>query len=98
MSKYRKKPIVIDAWRMEQRDPADDPRTLYEPLPKALLAGNLRYLEWDNDPPIEVYDYLHDTWIKLEWGDWIIRGTKGEFYPIKHEQFVESYEPVPFGG
>ena len=28
-------------------------------------------------------------------GDWIIRGIKGEFYPIKPDIFEQIYEPVP---
>lgn len=27
-------------------------------------------------------------------GDWIIRGVRGEFYPIKNEIFAATYEPV----
>lgn len=27
-------------------------------------------------------------------GDWIIKGIKGEFYPIKNDIFLESYEKV----
>lgn len=27
-------------------------------------------------------------------GDWIIRGVKGEFYPVKDEIFKETYDPV----
>lgn len=27
-------------------------------------------------------------------GDWIIKGTKGEFYPCKPDIFTDIYEPV----
>ena len=27
-------------------------------------------------------------------GDWIIKGIKGEFYPIKNDIFEATYEPV----
>ena len=27
-------------------------------------------------------------------GDWIIKGVKGEFYPIKNDIFLETYEKV----
>ena len=27
-------------------------------------------------------------------GDWIIQGTKGEFYPIKEDIFLETYSKV----
>lgn len=29
-----------------------------------------------------------------EYGDWIIKGVKGEFYPIKNDIFLETYEKV----
>lgn len=28
-------------------------------------------------------------------GDWIIKGIKGEFYPCKPDIFVATYEPAP---
>ncbi len=32
--------------------------------------------------------------MRAEPDDWIIRGVKGEFYPIKDSIFRETYEPV----
>lgn len=42
----------------------------------------------------EVYDILHDTWIKMRVGDRVIRGTEGEYYPIQPEAFAKIYEEV----
>lgn len=42
----------------------------------------------------EVYDYLHDTWIKFKKGDWILEGSKGEFYAHEGELFKTNYEEV----
>lgn len=42
----------------------------------------------------EIWDYLHETWIKLEPGDWIAEGVNGEFYPIKRDVFEETYEEI----
>jgi len=41
----------------------------------------------------EVYDFLHDTWVKFDEGDWIIKGALGEFYPHNGELFPQVYEP-----
>ncbi|MBU8834161.1 hypothetical protein [Mycolicibacterium goodii] len=41
-----------------------------------------------------VFDELHDTWVNVRTGDWIIRGVKGEFYPCHPDTFAETYEPV----
>lgn len=46
------------------------------------------------EPVHEVYDYLHDTWIKFNKGDWILEGSKGEFYPHEGELFKTNYEEV----
>jgi hypothetical protein len=42
----------------------------------------------------EVYDYLHDTWVGVKAGDYVIRGSKGEFYPCDPGVFHAKYEPV----
>ena len=43
----------------------------------------------------EVFDELHDTWIRVTPGQWIVRGAKGEFYPCDDETFHWKYEEVP---
>lgn len=32
--------------------------------------------------------------MKISPGDWVIKGIKGEFYPIKNDIFIESYDKV----
>lgn len=48
------------------------------------------------DPEItaEVFDELHSTWVGMYTGQWIIKGVKGEFYPIDEEVLAETYEPA----
>jgi hypothetical protein len=41
-----------------------------------------------------VYDELHRTWVGVYTGQWVIRGVKGEFYPIAEDVLAETYEPV----
>ncbi|MFJ9979685.1 penta-EF hand family protein [Streptomyces cyaneofuscatus] len=48
----------------------------------------------DVDREFAVYDRLHDTWVSFEYGDWIIRGVQGEFYPCKPDVFDATYEPA----
>lgn len=33
----------------------------------------------------------------VSWGDWIIRGVKGELYPCKPDIFAVTYDEVPEG-
>lgn len=42
----------------------------------------------------QVYDKLHDTWVGVAPGQWIIKGMKGEFYPCDPEVFDAKYEPI----
>lgn len=36
--------------------------------------------------------------MRADYGDWIIKGVKGEFYPCKAEIFEATYDPVTGGG
>lgn len=42
----------------------------------------------------EVYDRLHDSWIGLRTGDTVLRGTRGEHYPIAQATLAETYDTV----
>ena len=39
----------------------------------------------------EVYDELHDTWVGVKDGDYIIKGLSGEFYPHDEALFPQAY-------
>ncbi|WP_199546577.1 hypothetical protein [Streptomyces sp. N35] len=84
MARYRKKPVEVDAVQWTEAAPM---RTLTD------FAGGLVILN-DVDRDFRVYDRLHDTWVAFEYGDWIIRGIRGEFYPCKADVFAATYEPV----
>lgn len=32
--------------------------------------------------------------MKLRLGDWVVRGVKGEYYPVRNDIFEVTYEPV----
>ena len=38
--------------------------------------------------------YTPEGQINFRAGDWIIKGVKGEFYPIKNDIFLATYEEV----
>ncbi len=42
----------------------------------------------------QVYDVLHSVWVPFVIGDYIIKGTAGEFYPCKRDVFEAMYEEV----
>lgn len=81
MSLYRKKPVVIEA---RQLTPENGPElwNWAESYPHHGQDGKLdgmtiKTLEGD---------------MKAEFGDWIIKGVKGEFYPCKPDIFEATYE------
>lgn len=46
------------------------------------------------DLTAEVFDKLHNAWIGVAPGQWIVRGAKGEYYPCDDETFHWKYEEV----
>jgi hypothetical protein len=78
-ARYRKRPVLVEAMR------------------------------WTGDNFREITDWADDVWHKegdllvvhtLEGsmtanrGDWIVRGIKGEFYPVRNDIFEATYEAV----
>jgi hypothetical protein len=101
MAKYRKKPVVIEAFQMtkERRlDNSEWPNWLNAAWQKGVAeAGSLfcsadGCLEDDECTPlfIQTLEGTH----KVSWDDWIILGVKGEIYPCKPDIFEATYEKV----
>ncbi|WP_042397942.1 hypothetical protein [Streptacidiphilus carbonis] len=42
----------------------------------------------------EVFDELHSTWIGVYTGHHVVRGVRGEYYPIDEAALNETYEPT----
>lgn len=76
MTKYRKLPVVIEA-----RHHANGVVGMVEDLAK-WCGGRVVY-----DSPVAIIIPTLEGEMRAEFGDWIIRGVKGEFYPIKDEIF-----------
>lgn len=79
-SKYMKKPVVVEAFRLG-----------YDFLPKWFIDGmNDGTITLYNDPSsadIETLEGRHHA----SFGDYIIRGVKGEIYPCKPDIFAMTY-------
>lgn len=97
MAKYRKKPVVIDAWKLNLQD----------------LPGVIRLYEMVNKVDLSTVYMVGSSYITdlikrkgglpiptLEGemlasdGDFIIKGVNGEFYPCKPDIFEQTYEAV----
>lgn len=68
---------------------------------KALWEGQIADDDWSEDITAAVYDFLHETWVGVKDGQWIMRGTEGELYPCEDDGTGEAplnYAPrgIPF--
>ena len=48
----------------------------------------------DPEATATVFDKLHSTWVLVFTGQWVIRGVKGEFYPLADDVRTDTYEFV----
>jgi hypothetical protein len=87
MAKYRKKPVVIDAFRLPQLD---------QPVEESFhdWCEEVGFVNWasEREGTISI-PTLEGTMTAMP-GDWIIKGVKGEFYPCKPDIFAATYEEV----
>lgn len=87
MSKYRKKPVMIEAELYDG--------TLDSAHKISKWAG--KAFDWTGSSEYITIPTLEGD-MTAQKGDWIIRGVKGEFYPCKPDIFEATYEPVEPNG
>ena len=80
--KYRKKPIIIEAYKFTGDH--DKPG-----FPDGWITS--KYTISDNG--YSLYIETLEGKMLAHPGDYIIKGTKDEFYPCKEDIFVATYEP-----
>jgi hypothetical protein len=81
MSRYRKKPVEIDAIQY---------KGYYSDEIKEFFGGDAH--EFDNAEGIRIAT-LEGVMLATPF-DWIVRGVKGELYPVKPDIFEATYEAV----
>jgi hypothetical protein len=88
MAKYRKKPVVIEAFLFTGAAHAGEyPRWAWS----ALKAGTMYYQ--GGEEPYLTIETLEGK-MRANVGDFIIHGVKGEIYPCKPDIFAATYEAV----
>ena len=96
VSRWRKKPVVVDAWqfmpggRCEERPAWIDPRWFREDV--GVDAGCGHTAQHRGTPHMLIP--VPGGTLRADYTDWIIRGVSGEVYPCKAEVFSTTYEPV----
>ena len=98
--KYRKKPVVVEAFQMtkERRwDNSEWPNWLNQAWQQGAGEGGL----WPNPDcpnaeghksPAELVCGTLEGVCRIDWGDWIIQGIEGEIYPCKPDIFEATYD------
>ncbi|WP_281783763.1 hypothetical protein [Sinimarinibacterium flocculans] len=93
ISKYRKKPVVIEAARF------DGTRESIAAICRWANTSQeedlwIDYLSVKDDEVSDVLVHTLEGPMRVNVGDWIIKGVQGEFYPCKPDIFAATYEEV----
>ena len=83
MDRYRKKPVVIEAIRWMGDNKVE--------VARLLNVSDKGMPTFGDD--CEVYIFTLEGTMRADFGDWIIKGVAGEFYPCKPDIFEATYEP-----
>jgi hypothetical protein len=92
-TKYRKKPVVIEAMQMTEDQDAN------QKIAEWIVGSEFDEETADQDE----FPAFGSNYIEIETlegtmtarpGDYIIRGVQGEFYPCKPDIFEQTYERV----
>ena len=89
MEKYRKKPVVIDAVQLTM--------TNHQAISSIIAAAGYNVRHATKPPMRAITGIVIETLegdMTADFGDWIIKGVQGEFYPCKPEIFEKTYEKV----
>lgn len=106
MAKYRKKPLVIEAFQMTLKrrwDNSEWPVWLHEAwssndtLKPSLWIDPAALIADGHGAAAELICGTLEGAHKITWDDWIIKGVQGEIYPIKDAIFRQTYDPVDAG-
>jgi hypothetical protein len=84
---FRKKPVVIEAMQHSTRG------GLTDALVDFLGGEAARNIVWSYVAG-KIYITTLEGQMSAQPGDWIVKGIKGELYPVKPDIFKATYEPV----
>lgn len=91
MSKYRKKPVIVEAWPVKEiwHNANSNWRELPSCIQEAYEKGGWVFL---GNGDIVIPTIVGS--VKALNGDFIIKNTNGEFYPCHPDIFENTYEKV----
>lgn len=95
--KYRKRPVVIEAWHwLFSPEQEDAPTWINDAQGIWPAIGGIAFEPDHVHGPRICIASLEGVMVASP-GDWIIQGVKGELYPCKPDIFAATYETVEDG-
>ena len=94
-NKYRKKPVVIEAFQLGYHWPQDECNEwFHDAVSKCVITThNMGKFHNPNEKPFIEIRTLEGV-MRGDHGDYIIKGVQGEIYPCKPAIFEATYEVV----
>lgn len=94
VTRYRKRPVEVDTIQWTGHNEAEVQAFTGGPAKFYALDDEDRTNSDDPEATATVFDTLHNTWILVYTGQHIVRGVKGEYYPIAADVLADTYEPA----
>ena len=86
----RKRPVDVEAWQLSVDDePNATAHAIAEWCGGTVIPSSER-----SDATFSIAIFTLEGTMVADPGDWVIRGVKGEFYPIEDSIFRETYDIV----
>lgn len=96
--KFRKKPVIIEAFQMtpaHRQDNSEWPEWMHKAWQKERSEeGSLHPASVESDGTDQLEIKTLEGNHLVGWGDYIIQGVNGEIYPCKPDIFDKTYEAV----
>lgn len=89
MAKYRKKPVVVDAWQWTGEDKQEAPDWVVD-----YIESTCQPFVVDKFGDVVMLIETMEGIMTADQGDYIIKGIQGEIYPCKPDIFEQTYEKV----
>ena len=97
MAKYRKKPVVIEAFQMTEKRRTDNsewPMWLNKAWNETRGWPGSAYPTVEGEGAGTISIFTPEGEHLVSFGDFIIQGVKGEIYPCKPDIFEQTYNAV----
>ncbi len=92
--KFRRKPIIVEAWQFVMPKTRPEQPTSYGD--RNPLGGESPGLCWNDFGSSQQHPavWTHNGLVTIHEGDWIVEDVEGFFYPCKSEIFEATYDVI----